>query len=224
MRTKQEQIEKIQEIINNCYEVDSYIAAEGSEGGYIDTEEAAKAIVEAGYGDVSEYKAEREMLGSQIKVLKQRLNNKYVEIEQLKSEFNQLQTNAEILASGVRDLNHENYELTQKLAKQTRIARDANAKCTGAERYLRPFQYKADRLETKCNDLKRLSDWQREEIKRLKAEVNKGCDNCETVKQAQIDALTKLKDSYGLYYLSAFGVKERMLADILNPMIEELKK
>ena len=44
------------------------------------------------------------------------------------------------------------------------------------------------------------------------------------VKQAQIDALTKLKDSYGLYYLSAFGVKERMLADILNPMIEELKK
>lgn len=119
MKTKQEQIEKIQEIINNCYEVDSYIAAEGSEGGYIDTEEAAKAIVEAGYGDVSEYKAEREMLGSQIKVLKQRLNNKYVEIEQLKSEFNQLQTNAEILASGVRDLNHENYELTEKV-KQAR--------------------------------------------------------------------------------------------------------
>lgn len=43
--TKQEQIEKIQEIINDCYEVDSFIAAEGSEGGYIDTEEAAKAII-----------------------------------------------------------------------------------------------------------------------------------------------------------------------------------
>lgn len=43
-------------------------------------------------------------------------------------------------------------------------------------------------------------------------------------KHAQIDVLNKLKDSYGLYYLSAFGVKERMLADILNPMIEELKK
>lgn len=46
----------------------------------------------------------------------------------------------------------------------------------------------------------------------------------ESVKEAQIDVLTKLKCSYGLYYLSAFGVKERMLADILNPMIEELKK
>lgn len=62
MKTKQEQIDKIQEIINNCYEVDSFIAAEGSEGGYIDTEEAAKAIVEAGYGDISEYKAEIERL------------------------------------------------------------------------------------------------------------------------------------------------------------------
>ena len=61
-----------------------------------------------------------KMLGSQIKVLKQRLNNKYVEIEQLKSEFKQLETNAEILAWGVRDLNHENYELTKKV-KQAKI-------------------------------------------------------------------------------------------------------
>ena len=48
--------------------------------------------------------------------------------------------------------------------------------------------------------------------------------NEKEIKQAQIDVLNELKDSYGLYYLSAFGVKERMLADILNPMIEELKK
>ena len=203
--TKQEQIKAIKQIIDERVET-NIGQVQGRHGNVIKTVDTiiiARDIVNVGYGDVSEYKAE---------------------IERLKAEYEKLQTNAEILASGVRDLNYENYELTQKLAKQTRIARDANAKCTGAERYLRPFQYKADRLETKCNDLKRLSDWQREEIKRLKAEVNKGCDNCETVKQAQIDALTKLKDSYGLYYLSAFGVKERMLADILNPMIEELKK
>ena len=42
------------------------------------------------------------------------------EIEQLKSDFKQLQTNAEILAWGVRDLNHENYELTEKV-KQAQI-------------------------------------------------------------------------------------------------------
>ena len=54
--------------------------------------------------------------------------------------------------------------------------------------------------------------------------LDKTIDFEEQLKQAQIDLLNKLKDSYGLYYLSAFGVKERMLADILNPMIEELKK
>lgn len=140
MKTEQEQIKEMSCILTMlincgggcmaqyCHLVDNY----------------AKKLIEAGYGDVSEYKAE-------IKRLK-------AEIKRLKAEFKQLEVNAEILASGVRDLNHENYELTKK------------------------------------------------------------------VKQAKIDVLNKLKDSYGLYYLSAFGVKERMLADILNPMIEELKK
>lgn len=42
-------------------------------------------------------------------------------------------------------------------------------------------------------------------------------------RQAKIDVLNELKDGYGLYYLSVLGVKERMLAYILNPMIEELQ-
>lgn len=42
------------------------------------------------------------------------------EIKRLKAEFKQLETNAEILARGVRDLNHENYELTEKV-KQAKI-------------------------------------------------------------------------------------------------------
>lgn len=198
MKTEQEQIEEMSCILTMlincgggcmaqyCHLVDNY----------------AKKLIEAGYGDVSEYKAE---------------------IERLKAEYEKLQTNAEILASGVRDLNHENYELTQKLAKQTRIARDANAKCTGAERYLRPFQYKADRLETKCNDLKRLSDWQREEIKRLKAEVNKGCDNCEAVKQAQIDVLNALKKKYGFYSYYSWKCDTKSLTEIIDEFIKEVE-
>ena len=59
----------------------------------------ADELIKRGYGDVSEYKAE---------------------IERLKAEFKQLETNAEILARGVRDLNHENYELTEKI-KQVQI-------------------------------------------------------------------------------------------------------
>ena len=62
-------------------------------------EDIVKALHEAGYGNISEYKAE---------------------IERLITEFKQLETNAEILARGVRDLNHENYELTEKV-KQSKI-------------------------------------------------------------------------------------------------------
>ena len=52
---------------------------------------------------------------------------------------------------------------------------------------------KNEKLQTKCDDLKKLSDWQIEEIKMLKAEVNKGCENCETIKQGQVDVLKKLR-------------------------------
>lgn len=122
MKTEQEQIEQMIKIFKNNREVCHYTGCIKCK--YCDDEDchytsSAYSLYQAGYVDVSEYKAEREMLGSQIKVLKQRLNNKYVEIEQLKSEFNQLQTNAEILAQGVRDFNHENYELTEKV-KQAR--------------------------------------------------------------------------------------------------------
>ena len=147
MKTEQEQIEKMARSMCGYCSTDGRCAVSknGREPDIcanVDTQhclykEYAERLIESGYGKVSEYEAE---------------------IERLRAEFKQLETNAEILAQGVRDLNHENYELTDK------------------------------------------------------------------VKQAQIDILNKLKDSYGLYYLSAFGVKERMLADILNPMIEELKK
>lgn len=50
----------------------------------------------------------------------ERLKAQQREIDRLKAEFKQLETNAEILARGVRDLNHENYELTEKI-KQAKI-------------------------------------------------------------------------------------------------------
>lgn len=47
----------------------------------------AEALYNAGYGNVSEYRAERELLGSQIKVLKQRLNDKYIEVDNLNRDY-----------------------------------------------------------------------------------------------------------------------------------------
>ena len=98
----------------------------------------ADELIKRGYGDVSEYKAEIERLRQEVRdtnkmarnTIEQYKNNydnaferlkaQEREIERLKAEFKQLQTNAEILARGVRDLNHENYELTEKI-KQAQI-------------------------------------------------------------------------------------------------------
>lgn len=125
----------------------------------------------------------------------------------------------ELIKRGYGDVSEYKAEIEQlnkKLAKQTRIARDANAKFTGVEHYLKPFQYKADRLQTKCDDLKKLSDWQREEIKRLKVEVNKGCDNCETIKRGRIDVLRKAKircQESGTDYYPFF---EKLIDDLIK--------
>lgn len=73
MKTEQEQIEKIQEIIGDSFEYD-FISAELDSGEvYINIEEAAKAIVAAGYGDVSEYKAEIEDLKEEIIYLERKI-------------------------------------------------------------------------------------------------------------------------------------------------------
>ena len=89
MKTKQEQIEVIKKIIDERVETTlGYV--QGRHGNVIKTVDTiiiAKDIVNAGYGDVSEYKAEREMLGSKIKVLEQRLNNKYIEIDNLNRDY-----------------------------------------------------------------------------------------------------------------------------------------
>ena len=96
--TKQEQTKQMLKTLCDkfqCSAIDrSYMAKSCRQ-----CEDIIEALHEAGYGDISEYKAE---------------------IERLIAEFKQLETNAEILAWGVRDLNHENYELTKKV-KQAKI-------------------------------------------------------------------------------------------------------
>ena len=96
--TKQEQTKQMLKTLCDkfqCSAIDrSYMAKSCRQ-----CEDIVKALHEAGYGNISEYKAE---------------------IERLVAEFKQLETNAEILAWGVRDLNHENYELTEKI-KQVQI-------------------------------------------------------------------------------------------------------
>lgn len=57
--TKQEQIKEMQEIIGGCWEFDSIDAELGSGDGYIDIQESAEALYNAGYqkGETTSYQA-----------------------------------------------------------------------------------------------------------------------------------------------------------------------
>ena len=75
-----EKIEQMATVISNFCDKHQYDLTEQ------EIDDIALDMADKGYGNESEYKAEREMLGSQIKVLKQRLNDKYIEIDRLKAE------------------------------------------------------------------------------------------------------------------------------------------
>ena len=93
--TEQEQIEKIMCMFNKLkrgdYCVDNCYGCCGDEKIDITCHDVVvnfiQALMQAGYGDISEYKTEREMLGSQIKELKQCLNNKCVEVYNLNRDY-----------------------------------------------------------------------------------------------------------------------------------------
>ena len=97
MKTEQEQIEKMARTMCGYCSTDGKCAVSknGREPDIcanVDTQhclykEYAERLIDSNYGDVSEYKAEREMLGSKIKVLEQRLNNKYIEIDNLNRDY-----------------------------------------------------------------------------------------------------------------------------------------
>ena len=87
MKFEQKQFNKIQNILDNCWDTDSKWGNEDPYGGYIDTLEATKALVEAGYGDVSEYKAEIERLRTTLGQCNTELNSA---LESLKSQCREI--------------------------------------------------------------------------------------------------------------------------------------
>lgn len=130
MKTEQEQIEDIIKILldasKKCFDADCDCCEKQYEKDCAQYNKA-KALVQAGYGDVSEYKKalynaqrnqrnieELEVLAFDSERLVQRTNE---ENDKLKSEIKQLQTEKRILADGFNDLHAENYQLKQEIEK-----------------------------------------------------------------------------------------------------------
>ena len=101
---KEQQIEELHDfILNNLYKGSTHLLAEN--------------LYNAGYGNVSEYRAERELLGSQIKALKQRLNNKYIEVDNLNRDYHNSFERLKAQEREIMQLKDENAKLQEQFAK-----------------------------------------------------------------------------------------------------------
>ena len=118
--TKQEQIEEMA-VIGCVRNPQAHTAEECAKcdfkQGQCNAYRHAEALYNAGYGDISEYKAEREMLGRQIKVLKQRLNDKYIEIDNLNRDYSNAFERLKSQQQEIERLKAENVRLTTKLGQ-----------------------------------------------------------------------------------------------------------
>ena len=110
--TKQEQIEEIKQVlIKTCKRCRSF------EEDYMQSK-YAEVLYNAGYGNISEYRTEREMLGSQIKVLKQRLNDKYIEVDNLNRDYSNAFERLKSQQQEIERLKAENEELTKVVSSK----------------------------------------------------------------------------------------------------------
>ena len=101
---EEQQIEELHDfILNNLYKGSTHLLAE--------------KLYDAGYGNVSEYKAERELLGSQIKALKQRLNNKYIEVDNLNRDYHNSFERLKAQEREIVQLKDENAKLQEQFAE-----------------------------------------------------------------------------------------------------------
>lgn len=112
--TKQEQTKQMLKTLCDkfqCSAIDrSYMAKSCKQ-----CEDIVEALHEAGYGNISEYKAEREMLRSQIKVLEQRLNNKYIEIDNLNRDYSNSFERLKAQEREIQALREDNIDLKEEL-------------------------------------------------------------------------------------------------------------
>ena len=108
-----------------------------------------------GYGDVSEYEAERELLGSKIRVLKQRLNNKYIEVDNLNRDYHNSFERLKAQEREIMQLKAENARLTGRLGQvllAVDTVKEMNAMCDIDDQRKQAVKEFAEKLKGKLHD------------------------------------------------------------------------
>lgn len=150
---KQEQIEEMRREL---------YCAMSKVNGIAFSSDLAEALYNAGYGNVSEYRTERELLGSQIKVLKQRLNNKYIEVDNLNRDYHNSFERLKAQEREIERLKDENIRLRGKLAQvplSINTAKEMNAMCDIDDQIKRAVKEFAEKLKMKAFDKDMFNDW-----------------------------------------------------------------
>ena len=143
--TKQEQIEEMRREL---------YCAMSKVNGIAFSSDLAEALYNAGYGNVSEYKAERELLGSQIKVLKQRLNNKYIEVDNLNRDYSNAFERLKAQEREIMQLKAENARLTGRLGQvllAVDTVKEMNAMCDIDDQRKQAVKEFAGKIKAKLN-------------------------------------------------------------------------
>ena len=144
--TKQEQIEEMRREL---------YCAMSKVSGIASSSDLAEALYNAGYGNVSEYKAERELLGSQIKVLKQRLNNKYIEVDNLNRDYHNSFERLKAQEREIMQLKAENARLTERLGQvllAVDTVKEMNAMCDIDDQRKQAVKEFSEKLKGKLQD------------------------------------------------------------------------
>lgn len=103
MKTKQEQIEEMRRTIYNTRSKVNGIATAG---------DIAEALVQAGYGDVSEYKAEIERLRQEVRDIDKMARNS---IEQYKNNYDNAFERLKAQEREIQSLREDNIDLKEEL-------------------------------------------------------------------------------------------------------------
>ena len=138
---KEQQIEELHDfILNNLYKGSTHLLAEN--------------LYNAGYGNVSEYRAERELLGSQIKALKQRLNNKYIEVDNLNRDYHNSFERLKAQEREIMQLKDENARLTGRLGQvllAINTVKEMNSMCDIDEQRQQAVKEFVGKIKAKLN-------------------------------------------------------------------------
>ena len=151
--TKQEQIEKL--MLDIPQTIVAYDANPKGQHLYGEQRlQIAEVLYDKGYRNVSEYKAERELLGSQIKVLKQRLNNKYIEVDNLNRDYHNSFERLKAQERELMQLKAENARLTGRLGQvllTIDTVKEMNAMCDIDDQRKQAVKEFAGKIKAKLN-------------------------------------------------------------------------